>query len=106
MAAERKIFSLRTAVVISFAAKFTILLLGVAIMGFASTRTQLTVCGSSAPGNPPIYSAPFGDAEAYTDYRDLYLRCLVNPFLQGKPAYNLPIVYNYPPLFLYLLSAF
>ena len=105
MAAERKLFNLRSAVVISFAVKFGILLLGVAIMGFTQSRTQLTVCGSTSPGNPAIYSAPFGDVEAYTDYRDLYLRCLVNPFLGGKSAYNLPIVYNYPPPFLYLLSA-
>ena len=73
-------------------------------MGVLATRTQLTVCGSNTPGNPSIYSAPYGDVEAYTDYRDLYLRCLVNPFLSGKSAYNLPIVYNYPPLFLYLIS--
>ncbi|MFI5421005.1 MAG: hypothetical protein ACHQ1H_08565 [Nitrososphaerales archaeon] len=105
MAAERKLFNLRSAVVISFAVKFGVLLLGVAIMGFTQSRTQLTACGSTSPGNPAIYSAPFGDVEAYTDYRDLYLRCLVNPFLGGKSAYNLPIVYNYPPPFLYLLSA-
>ncbi len=36
----------------------------------------------------------------------LYLKCLVNPFLSGSGAYNLPIVYNYPPLFLYTLAAF
>jgi len=106
MAAERRLFGLSSAVAISFAVKFSIFLVGVAIMGVLATRTQLTVCGSNTPGNPAIYSAPYGDAEAYTDYRDLYLRCLVNPFLSGKSAYNLPIVYNYPPLFLYLVSGF
>ena len=45
--------------------------------------------------------------EAYTDYRDLYLKDLVAPFLKGQDAYKLgTIVYNYPPLFLYLLSFF
>ncbi|MCL5067338.1 MAG: hypothetical protein M1368_03165, partial [Thaumarchaeota archaeon] len=78
---------------------------GVAIMGALSTITQLTACGVSG-SNPAVYVAPFGDVEAYTDYRDLYLRCLVTPFLSGKGAYNLPIVYNYPPLFLYTLSVF
>jgi len=106
MAAERRLFGLTSAVAISFVVKFSIFLVGVAIIGVFATRTQLTVCGSNSPGNPPIYSAPYGDAEAYTDYRDLYLRCLVNPFLSGKSAYNLPIVYNYPPLFLYLISGF
>ncbi len=106
MAAERRLFGLSSAVAISFAVKFSIFLVSVAIMGVLATRTQLTVCGSNTPGNPSIYSAPYGDVEAYTDYRDLYLRCLVNPFLSGKSAYNLPIVYNYPPLFLYLISGF
>jgi hypothetical protein len=106
MAAERRLFGLSSAVAISFVVKFSIFFVGVAIMGVLATRTQLTACGSNTPGNPPIFSAPYGDAEAYTDYRDLYLRCLVNPFLSGKGAYNLPIVYNYPPLFLYLISGF
>ena len=30
----------------------------------------------------------------------------MTPFLNGAHAYNLPIVYNYPPLFLYTLSIF
>jgi hypothetical protein len=106
MRGERKIFGVRSSLILSLGAKFSILLIGVAIMGLLSTRSELTVCGSSSPGNVSIYSAPLGDVEAYTDYRDLYLRCLVNPFLAGKSAYNLPIVYNYPPLFLYLVSGF
>jgi len=102
----RRILRLDSSVVISLVVKFSIFLIGVAIMGLLSTRQELTLCGSSSPGNVNIYSAPFGDVEAYTDYRDLYLRCLVNPFHGGKSAYNLPIVYNYPPLFLYLISGF
>ncbi|HYB04418.1 MAG TPA: hypothetical protein VED17_08145, partial [Nitrososphaerales archaeon] len=106
MSGERQIFGVRSSLFLSLAVKFSILLISVAIMGLLSTRSELTVCGSSSPGNASIYSAPLGDVEAYTDYRDLYLRCLVNPFLAGKSAYNLPIVYNYPPLFLYLISGF
>ncbi len=101
-----RIFGLDSSVAISLIVKFSIFLIGVAIMGVLSTRQELTACGTSSPGSVQIYSAPFGDVEAYTDYRDLYLRCLVNPFLGGKSAYNLPIVYNYPPLFLYLISGF
>ena len=103
---NRTFYGLGSTLTISLVAKFALFLAGVAVIGLTSTRGQLTACGSTAPGNPPIFSAPFPDAEAYTDYRDLYLRCLVNPFLSGRSAYNLPIVYNYPPLFLYLLSAF
>jgi hypothetical protein len=106
MSGERRIFGLSSSLLLSLAVKFSIFLIGVAIMGALSTRSELTVCGSNSPGNISIYSAPLGDAEAYTDYRDLYLRCLVNPFLGGKSAYNLPIVYNYPPLFLYMISGF
>lgn len=51
--------------------------------------------------------APWYHLEAYTDYRDLYLPCLIAPFLNGHGAYHLgTIVYNYPPLFLYLISGF
>ncbi|MDG6922605.1 MAG: hypothetical protein JRN67_04845 [Nitrososphaerota archaeon] len=101
----RNIFSLRWTVVFSVAVKFTIFLVGIAIIGITSTRTELASCGSSVTGFP-VFTSPFGNLEAYTDYRDLYLKCLVNPFLAGKSAYNLPIVYNYPPLFLYTLAAF
>lgn len=106
MSGDRRFFGLNATLAISLVAKFSIFLIGVAIMGVLSTRNQLTSCGTSSPGNIQIFSAPYGDVEAYTDYRDLYLRCLVNPFLGGKSAYNLPIVYNYPPLFLYLISGF
>jgi len=103
---ERFFYSLKGTVLTSFLIKFLIFLLGVVIIGFATTRTSLPVCGSSSGVLPPVYSAPYGDLEGYTDYRDLYLRCLVSPFLNGRSAYNLPIVYNYPPLFLYTLSLF
>ncbi|MDG6997566.1 MAG: hypothetical protein JRN15_00445 [Nitrososphaerota archaeon] len=105
MSAASKIFGFRSSLLISLAVKFAVFLVGVAIIGPHSTINQLTECGVSG-GNPPVYIAPFGDVEAYTDYRDLYLRCLVTPFLGGSSAYNLPIVYNYPPLFLYTLAIF
>ncbi|HZW55596.1 MAG TPA: hypothetical protein VFF30_04845 [Nitrososphaerales archaeon] len=100
------VFSLKSTVIISLLLKFAIFLIGVIIIGILNSRTQLTSCGSTNPGNPPVFTSPYGDIEAYTDYRDLYLRCLVTPFLNGSQAYNLPIVYNYPPLFLYTLSIF
>ncbi len=106
MSGGSRFYSLKSSLPISLAVKFSIFLISVGIMGLLSTRSQLTACGASSPGNIQIYSAPYGDVEAYTDYRDLYLRCLVNPFLAGKSAYHLPIVYNYPPLFLYLISVF
>lgn len=90
---------------ISLTAKFALFLVGVAIVGIAATRTELSACGSSSIAFP-LYSTPLGNLEAYTDYRDLYLKCLVNPFLAGSNAYHLPIVYNYPPLFLYTLAIF
>jgi len=101
----KNIFSLKWTVVLSLAAKFALFMVGVAIIGIASTRTELSACGSSSVGFP-IYAPPLGNLEAYSDYRDLYLKCLVNPFISGSGAYNLPIVYNYPPLFLYTLSVF
>lgn len=100
-----RLYGLRSSLVISFVVKFAVFLVGLAIIGVTSTISRLTACGVSGT-NPAVYVAPFGDVEAYTDYRDLYLRCLVTPFLGGKSAYNLPIVYNYPPLFLYTLSVF
>jgi hypothetical protein len=105
MESRRNFFSLKWTVVFSLAAKFALFLVGLAIVGIASTRTELSACGSSSIAFP-VYSTPLGNLEAYTDYRDLYLKCLVNPFLSGSGAYNLPIVYNYPPLFLYTLAAF
>ena len=102
----QRIYSLKWTLFISFLIKFSLFLVGVVIIGFDTTRLSLPACGSSSGVLPPVYSAPFGDLEGYTDYRDLYLRCLVTPFLNGHPAYHLPIVYNYPPLFLYTLSIF
>jgi hypothetical protein len=104
MQGERLLFSLRSVLSLSLAAKFALFFLGVAIIGFASTRADLSSC--SGGSGFPFYSSPLPDLEAYTDFRDLYLKCLVNPFLLGSPAYNLPIVYNYPPLFLYTLAVF
>lgn len=102
---QSKIFSLKGTLAVSFAVKFAVFLVGVTIVGFVSTRGQLPDCSSSA-SSFPFYVSPWQYLEAYTDYRDLYLKCLVNPFLSGSGAYNLPIVYNYPPLFLYTLSIF
>ena len=103
---DRKIYGLTSTTIFSLIAKFAVFAVGLGIMGILSTRTQLPACGSSSPLHVSVYNPPFGNIEAYTDYRDLYLRCLVNPFLSGKSAYNLPIVYNYPPLFLYTLAVF
>jgi hypothetical protein len=79
---------------------------GLAIVGLYATRTQVGICNASLPLGVQSYVAPYPDIEAYTDYRDLYLRCLVTPFLNGAGAYSLPIVNNYPPLFIYTLAAF
>lgn len=99
-------FSLDRTIILSIVVKFAIFLVGLVIIGVLSDRTQLPSCGATFSGSPAVYYSPYSDLEAYTDYRDLYLRCLVTPFLNGSAAYNLPIVYNYPPLFLYTLSAF
>ncbi|SRR5579875_312813 len=99
-------YSLTRALVLSLVIKLSIFVVGIAIIGVFSGRTELSSCGAAFSGSPSVYYSPYSDLEAYTDYRDLYLRCLVTPFLNGASAYNLPIVYNYPPLFLYTLSAF
>ncbi len=104
MHGERLLFSLRSTLTLSLGIKFALFFLGVAIIGLTSTRGELSSCSSGT--GFPFYSSPWPDLEAYTDYRDLYLKCLVNPFLLGSPTYNLPIVYNYPPLFLYTLATF
>lgn len=104
MDSENSHFSLRYSLAVSLAAKFALFAVGVAIVGLTSTRGELSSCGGST--GFPFFVSPWQYLEAYTDYRDLYLKCLVNPFLSGSSAYNLPIVYNYPPLFLYTLSAF
>gem|GEM_PF-1487339 len=99
-------YGLLPIVLISAIVKGCVFLLGIAIMGFLSTRAGLPSCGSSSASNVSVYIAPYPDIEAYTDYRDLYLRCLVTPFLSGSGAYSLPIVNNYPPLFIYTLALF
>jgi hypothetical protein len=84
--------------------KVAVFLVGVAIMGFFVTRTSAV-----AGGNAPMFALnQWAHIEAYTDYRDLYLRDLVAPFLTGdKNIYYLgTIVYNYPPLFIYVLGGF
>ena len=100
-----RLYTLRSVLTLSLLGKFSIFLIGVALVGISSSRAELSACSSSASAFP-FYSAPLADVEAYTDFRDLYLKCLVNPFLAGANAYHLPIVYNYPPLFLYTLAIF
>ena len=106
MSLQQRLFSLKGTILISFLVKLLIFLIGVAIIGLDTSRTSLPACGVSSGTLPPTFVAPLGDLEGYTDFRDLYLRCLVTPFLHGQYAYTLPIVYNYPPLFLYALSLF
>jgi hypothetical protein len=97
-------YGLRTTLALAAAAKIAIFLVGVAIFGFAISRTAV-VSGSATPNMFALDQ--WSHVEAYTDYRDLYLRDLVGPFLQGKNIYYLgTIVYNYPPLFLYILGGF
>ena len=105
MGSVGRLYSLRSVLTLSLLGKFSIFLIGVALVGLTSTRGELSSCGTSA-SSFPFYSAPLADIEAYSDFRDLYLKCLVNPFLAGANAYHLPIVYNYPPLFLYTLAIF
>ncbi len=78
-------------------------MVGALMMGLTVTRTSLDA-GASAP---MFGLNQWPHVEAYTDYRDLYLLDLVQPFLHGHNIYYLgTIVYNYPPLFLYVLGAF
>ena len=46
MQGKRNFFSLKWTVVLSLAAKFALFLVGLAIVGIASTRTELSACGS------------------------------------------------------------
>jgi hypothetical protein len=101
-----RLFGLRSSIFFSLVAKLSFFAIGIVIMGVSASRSVLPSCQSTTSPSLGVYSAPYGSLEAYTDYRDLYMRCLVTPFLDGRPAYNLPIVYNYPPLFLYTLSVF
>ena len=98
-------YGLGRALFYTFIFKILIFGVGVFLIGVFATRTGL-VSGSS--GNFPMFGLnQWPHIEAYTDYRDLYLKDLVAPFLKGQDAYKLgTIVYNYPPLFLYLLSFF
>jgi hypothetical protein len=76
-------------------------------MGALEPRTVVATCNSNPTTPISVYQfEPWKHIEAYTDYRDLYLPCLLTPFLEGAPLYHLSIVYNYPPLFLYLIAAF
>jgi hypothetical protein len=101
-------FGLTQATILTAVLKGSIFLIGIAIMGVLEPRTLIPVCGSGQAPNVQIYQFPlWPHIEAYTDYRDLYLPCLISPFLSGHGPYHLnTIVYNYPPLFLYLISAF
>ena len=102
----RENYSLSWALIIAVAVKFFLFALGIAIIGSDVSRTSLSTCGAQGNIGASVFSSPYADLESYTDYRDLYMRCLVTPFLNGSGAYNLPIVNNYPPLFLYLLAGF
>ncbi len=94
--------------------KGAVFVIGISIVGFLTTRTSLPSCSSNSSALPLVFQFPlWPHIEAYTDYRDLYLRCLVTPFLSGTGPLNLrdpyhlnTIVYNYPPLFLYLIAGF
>jgi hypothetical protein len=100
-------FGLTHATLLTVILKGTFFVIGILIIGVFEPRTIIITCGSNS--NPPVDVYQFQQwphIEAYTDYRDLYLPCLVGPFLQGTPLYHLSIVYNYPPLFLYLIAGF
>src|SRR5487761_325092 len=98
-------YGLRRALFYTFIFKVLILGVGVVLMGVFATRTGLL---SGSGGNFQMFGLDqWPHVEAYTDFRDLYMKDLVAPFLSGHDAYQLgTIVYNYPPLFLYLLSLF
>lgn len=90
--------------------KGSIFVIGIVIIGILEPRTVLPSCHSGLEATVPVYQFPeWPHIEAYTDYRDLYLPCLTAPFLAGNGLYHLGsvgIVYNYPPLFLYLFAGF
>lgn len=96
-------FGLGSTILLTTVVKVAVFLVAVAIMGVAVTRTSVI-----AGGNAPMFGLDqWAHVEAYTDYRDLYLKDLVAPFLHGNNIYYLgTIVYNYPPLFLYVLGGF
>jgi hypothetical protein len=87
--------------------KGAIFAVGILIIGVFEPRTVVSSCSSNMASPVNVYQfEPWAHVEAYTDYRDLYLPCLIQPFLQGTMIYHLSIVYNYPPLFLYLIAGF
>ncbi len=96
-------YGLGRAIFYTFIFKVAIFTIGVTLMGFFLTRTALV-----GGANAPMFGLnQWPHIEAYTDYRDLYIKDLVVPFLKGNDAYQLgTIVYNYPPLFLYLITLF
>jgi hypothetical protein len=87
--------------------KGSIFVIGIMIIGILEPRTIITNCGSVSSPPVEVYQFPlWPHIEAYTDYRDLYIPCLINPFLGGQQLYHFSIVYNYPPLFVYLIAGF
>lgn len=95
------------ATLLTAALKLSIFSIGVLIIGALEPRTVLNACPSLSPPVSVYQFQPWPSIEAYTDYRDLYLPCLVSPFLKGANLYHLfGVTYNYPPLFLYILAAF
>jgi hypothetical protein len=110
-------FSLSRATLLTALIKCSIFVIGLSIIGFFETITSLPSCHSTSSSLPPVFQFQLWlHIEAYTDYRDLYLRCLVSPYLSGfgtgplhlgDPYHlNNAIVYNYPPLFIYLIAGF
>ncbi|MHB1908978.1 MAG: hypothetical protein ACYCQJ_08940 [Nitrososphaerales archaeon] len=100
-------YGLSQALIATTFLKGAFFLIGVAIIGAFHPWTMLNSCSSSSQPVSVYQFTPWAHIEAYTDYRDLYLPCLVSPFLKGATPYHLnTIVYNYPPLFIYLIGAF
>lgn len=98
-------YGLGRALIYTLVFKVAIFAIGVLLIGVLATRTGLA---SNSSGGYQVFGLDqWPHVEAYTDFRDLYMKDLVAPFLQGHDPYQLgTIVYNYPPLFLYLLSFF
>lgn len=87
--------------------KGSIFSIGIFIIGVLEPRTILNACPSVAPRVAIYQFVPWSQVEAYTDYRDIYLPCLVASFMKGANLYHLyGVTYNYPPLFLYLITGF
>jgi hypothetical protein len=96
-----RLYSLKGALLFSAVTKISVFLIGAVIIGITLPRTSIVPTSL-----PPVFSFDYWPhVEAYTDYRDLYLIDLIVPFLQGHNIYYLgTIVYNYPPLFIYLIG--